>query len=496
MDKDSTAKTAGKSRGLGVFTLAVMNVAAVVSLRGLPSEAGYGLGSIFYYLFAAVVFLIPVALISAELAAAFPQKGGVYRWVGEALGPEAGFVAIWLQWIQNTIWFPTVLTFAAVSIAYIGADPAATEVPLANNRIYVAAACFVIYWCATFINLRGLSASAKISKYGGLVGTIIPAAFLIFFGILWLAGGQPLAMDTSALTFVPDLSQLNNLVLASSIFLFFAGMELSAVHVMEIDDPQRNYPRAIFAAAILTVCIFVFGTLAIAFVLPAQSINLTQGLLVAFDKYLTAYGLTALTPLVALMLVIGVLAGVSTWIGGPSKGLLAVGHHGFLPPFLQKTNDRGVQINILLVQGGIVTVLILLFTFMPSVQAVYQILGQLTVVLYLSMYFLLFLSGMRLRHMYPELKRPFTVPGGKYGIYFWGLIGCIGAVMAFVLGFLPPAQIKVGSTAIWYGVLFCGYVLFVGLPLIIYACRRPSWVMERQGEELAPFLRDPEQKKE
>ena len=84
MDKDSTAKTAGKSRGLGVFTLAVMNVAAVVSLRGLPSEAGYGLGSIFYYLFAAVVFLIPVALISAELAAAFPQKGGVYRWVGEA----------------------------------------------------------------------------------------------------------------------------------------------------------------------------------------------------------------------------------------------------------------------------------------------------------------------------------------------------------------------------------------------------------------------------
>ncbi len=312
MDKDSTAKTAGKSRGLGVFTLAVMNVAAVVSLRGLPSEAGYGLGSIFYYLFAAVVFLIPVALISAELAAAFPQKGGVYRWVGEALGPEAGFVAIWLQWIQNTIWFPTVLTFAAVSIAYIGADPAATEVPLANNRIYVAAACFVIYWCATFINLRGLSASAKISKYGGLVGTIIPAAFLIFFGILWLAGGQPLAMDTSALTFVPDLSQLNNLVLASSIFLFFAGMELSAVHVMEIDDPQRNYPRAIFAAAILTVCIFVFGTLAIAFVLPAQSINLTQGLLVAFDKYLTAYGLTALTPLVAQIFLICALPCIYT----------------------------------------------------------------------------------------------------------------------------------------------------------------------------------------
>ena len=39
---------------LGVMTLAIMNVAAVVSLRGLPAEAVYGLSSAFYYLFAAI----------------------------------------------------------------------------------------------------------------------------------------------------------------------------------------------------------------------------------------------------------------------------------------------------------------------------------------------------------------------------------------------------------------------------------------------------------
>ena len=106
---------------LSVMTLAIMNVAAVVSLRGLPAEAEYGLSSAFYYLFAAIVFLVPTALVAAELAAMFSQKqGGVFRWVGEAYGKRFGFLAIFLQWIESTIWYPTVLTFGAVSIAYIG----------------------------------------------------------------------------------------------------------------------------------------------------------------------------------------------------------------------------------------------------------------------------------------------------------------------------------------------------------------------------------------
>ncbi len=69
-----------KTVKLGVFTLAIMNVTAVVSLRGLPAEAVYGLSSAFYYLFAAIVFLIPTSLVAAELAAMFQDKqGGVFR---------------------------------------------------------------------------------------------------------------------------------------------------------------------------------------------------------------------------------------------------------------------------------------------------------------------------------------------------------------------------------------------------------------------------------
>ena len=80
----------GNTAKLSVATLAIMNVTAVVSLRGLPAEAEYGVSSAFYYLFAALVFLIPTALVAAELAAMFSNKqGGVFRWVGEAFGNMA-----------------------------------------------------------------------------------------------------------------------------------------------------------------------------------------------------------------------------------------------------------------------------------------------------------------------------------------------------------------------------------------------------------------------
>ena len=141
---------------LSVFTLVIMNVTAVVSLRGLPAEAVYGVSSAFYYLFAALVFLIPTSLVAAELAAMFKDKqGGVFRWVGEAFGKKWGFLAIWLQWIQTTIWFPTVLTFGAVSIAFIGMGQA-HDMALASNKVYSLVVVLAIYWIATFISLKGM----------------------------------------------------------------------------------------------------------------------------------------------------------------------------------------------------------------------------------------------------------------------------------------------------------------------------------------------------
>ena len=204
---------------LGVFTLAIMNVTAIVSLRGLPAEAEYGLTSAFYYLFAAIVFLIPTSFVAAELAAMFSDKqGGVFRWIGEAYGKRWGFLAIWIQWIQSTIWYPTVLTFGAVSLAFIGMDRS-KDTALAENKIYSLIVVLIIYWLATFISLKGLDWVGKIAKIGGMVGTIIPAGLLVLLAIAYLSTGGESNMNFKG-DFFPDFTNFDNLVLASSIFLF------------------------------------------------------------------------------------------------------------------------------------------------------------------------------------------------------------------------------------------------------------------------------------
>ena len=474
----------GKTFKLSVATLAIMNITAVVSLRGLPSEAIYGPSSAFYYLFAAFVFLIPTAMIAAELAAMFSDKqGGVFRGVGEAFGPKTGFLAIWLQWIESTIWYPTVLTFGAVSLAFMGMNDV-SDSALAANRTFTLITVLAIYWIATFIAMKGLTWVGKISKWGGMIGTIIPAGLLIVLGIVYIATGGQNHMDMSQ-SFFPDLSKIDNLVLASSIFLFYAGMEMMGVHVMDVKNPSRNYPKAIIIGSLVTVCIFVLGTFALGFIIPAKDINLTQSLLIGFDNYFRHFHISWAGPVIAVALMFGVLASVLTWVAGPSKGIFTVGKAGYLPPFFQKTNSQGVQRNILLVQGGIVTLLALLFVVMPSVQSFYQILSQLTILLYLIMYMLMFSAAIVLRYKMKDTPRPFRLGRGNTLMWIMGVVGFAGSLLAFVLSFIPPGQIATGNSTVWYTVLIAGCVIVIVVPFIIYSLRKPSW--RDPDSEFAPF---------
>lgn len=274
-------------------------------------------------------------------------------------------------------------------------------------------------------------------------------------------------------------------MLASSIFLFYAGMEMMGVHVMDVNNPSKNYPKAIIIGSLATVCIFVLGTFALGFIIPAKDINLTQSLLIGFDNYFRHFHIAWAGPVIAIALMFGVLASVLTWVAGPSKGIFSVGKAGYLPPFFQKTNKEGVQRNILLVQGGIVTVLALLFVVMPSVQSFYQILSQLTILLYLIMYMLMFAAAIALRYRMKDAPRPFRIGKGNLLMWVMGLTGFAGSLLAFVLSFIPPGQIQTGSNAVWYSVLVVGCIVMVVIPLVIYSKRKPSW--KDPDTEFAPF---------
>jgi putative glutamate/gamma-aminobutyrate antiporter len=461
---------APKRHYLSVFVLAMMNVAVVMSLRGLPMMAKEGLPMIFFLLFASLLFLVPVSLVSAELATGWPEEGGVYRWVKEAFGSNWGFTAIWLQWIQNVIWYPTVLAFAAGALSYLFLDPA-----LAGNKLFNVAVILIVYWGATFINFRGMKASGRLTTAGVLGGTIFPGVLIIVLGIIWVVSGKPIAFEATSHSILPDFGNFDSIAFLAGVVLLFAGMEVGAVHVRDLKNPKGQFPKAVFLAMFVIIIIFTLGSLAIASVMPQGEISLTAGIMQAFRDMLHMYGLDWLLPVLGFLAAFGAIGGVTAWIAGPSKGLLATAKNGDLPPFLQRVNKNGVQTHILWVQGIIVTAISLLYLLMPNVNSAFFLLTALTAILYLIMYVMLYLAAIALRYKRPDVPRTYKVPGGNAGMIIVAGLGMLAAIFAIAVGFFPPSQLKVGSPAFYVMFLAIGTIIFVGAPLIIHKCKRPSW---------------------
>ncbi|MEQ4618874.1 MAG: amino acid permease [Corticimicrobacter sp.] len=467
------------------MTLAIMTIAAVCSLRGLPMMAKEGSEMFFFIGFSAILFLLPAALVAAELGGAFSdQKGGVYTWVSAAFGSRWGFTAIWLQWIQNVVWYPSVLAFAAAALAYLIGRP-----ELASSGAYTGIVIIVAYWAATFIALSGAGLASKVTSLGTLLGTILPGVLIIGLGVAWWLGGNPNHMNDVAQAgshaharFMPHLTDLSSLAFLGGIILLFAGVEVHAVHANELDKPSTQFPQAIFIAIAVILVLFGAGSMALAAMVPNAEIDLNQGLMQAYNVALTHFDMHWLLAPLGLFIAFGAFAGVMSWITGPSRGLLQTAQEGEIPPFLAKTNKNGVQIHILMVQGAIVTVLALLYFVLDNVSVAFFLLSAMTITLYLVMYMLMYAAGIKLRYTQPDLKRAYKVPGGNLGMWLIAGIGLLGVIFAFVVSFVPPNQLPIGNPTLYVALVAGGFIIFCGLPLVIHACKKPSWkVASDQG---------------
>lgn len=458
---------------LGVGQLALLTLVVVASLRSLPAMAVFGLGSVTLYLIPAIFFLVPTALVAAELATGW--KGGVYIWVREALGNRWGFTAVWLQWIQNVVWYPTQLSFIAAALAFVFFDP-----KLSDSGFFTAIVILVLYWGSTLITLRGGNLFAKLGSWGGILGTLLPAAMLVLFGAIWVFSGQKSEVPLEASAMIPPFTGLASIVLIVSNVLAYAGMEVNAVHVNQMRDPGRGYPRSVFLASILILLVFILPTIAIAVAVPPKELGLTNGIMLAFQEYFTQWGIGEwATAVVSALIAAGALASVITWIAGPSKGLLAAAETGLLPPALQKRNKEGVQTGILILQGSIVTLLAAIFIIVPDVSAAFVALIDMAAALYLIMYMLMFASAIVLRRKEPDVKRAYRVPA----MDLIAGIGFLACLAAFVLAFIPPDGFTAFSPAV-YPWIVAAVIVVLGLPpLIFYAARRPGWDRRSAAEK-------------
>ena len=474
------------TKRLSIMSIALMTSAAVISLRGLPMMAKEEMTMFFYIGFATILFLIPAALVSAELGSAFSNLGGgVYTWVEQAFGPRAGFISIWLQWIQNVVWYPTVMSFAAAGVAYLVARP-----ELANDQYYVGVFCIVFYWLSTWMTFKGTDVIAKVTSSSFLVGTVLPGIIVIILALLWVDQGNPVAFEHLTIQdtglfqleggkvhsrFWPEFNSFGNIAFLAGIILLFAGVEVHAVHANEMGNPKTEFPLAMLIAALIIFVLFTLGSLAIAAVMPSEEIDLQSGLMAASQIMLNKMGIGDWNRLFCLLLALGALGGVMSWISGPSKGLLWTAKLGHLPPFLAKTNENGIPKNILLVQGALVTLLSCIYFVFKNVSVAFFLISAMTIALYLMMYMLMYAAAIRLRFTKPDLERPYKVPGGDGGMIIIAGLGFLGVLFAFVVSFFPPSNLPIGSPSTYVGIVVAGTVIFPGIAFVLDMMKQPSW---------------------
>lgn len=428
-------------RGLKLRDLVLLNLVAVLGLRHLGTSAKAGPTTLLLWVLAALFFFVPQGLAVIELSSRFPNSGGIYDWTKRALGESHGFLCGWCYWINNVLYYPSLLISAAVIATYVFGY-GGTE--LENNLTYVTITTLVCLWIAVVVNILGIGTGKWLQNAGG-IGTYIPGAVVILSGIYaWFT--QPAANPMTASDLLPKSTDYDSLNLWISIAFAYAGLELSATLGDEVENPRRNLPRSIYISAPLIAVMYFLGTASVLWLVKGQDINVVSAFLQATENGLSKMSpsLKWVVPVCAALYTIGNIGGVGAWLSGPARVAFAIGLDRYFPPAFSKIHPRWRTPYVaILVQATIATVLLLAYVAgkqggARQVEKVYLILLSAQVLIYFIPYLYLFVVFLLHRRREGLPADVVAAPGGTLGAYAVSFSGLAVTLFAIVLTFVPP----------------------------------------------------------
>ncbi|MFB1093512.1 APC family permease [Vibrio diabolicus] len=438
---------------LSVFSIIMITVTSVDSIRNIPGAALFGSHAISFFLLAGLCFFVPTALVCAELSTTYPEQGGVYLWGKETLGPNFGFATVWYQYAENIVYYPPLISF----IVATGAYPFFPD--LAQNNMFMLVMINVIFWALTLVNIFGLRLSSLITNVFGTLGLIFPILLIIGLGGYWAYThpGESHISLRHVSDWLPDLSQDGIGAGFTAVFLSLTGLEITTSYASEVENPQKAYPKALLISTILILVSLTACSLSISSVVSSDHSSLSEGVILAFKAFFDDLHLSFLLPVIALAIVFGTLASLNNWIIAPTKSLHVAAKDSFMPMSLAKENRNQAPVSLLLLQGAIVSVLSLVFVFVPNVNQGMWLLNILMTQLYMVMYICIFVSFLVSRYKHADIERPFRVAGGKIGMCLVAGLGLISCLVTIVVSFDVPAGIsaKTGAYA-----LILGFITF------------------------------------
>lgn len=450
------------------FQLFSMTTSMVMTVYGFAAFAKEGPTGLFYLFLAGILWFLPVTKAAGEMAS-IPgwSKGGVFTWCSEMLGKKTGWAALFYQWIHITVGMNTMMFFI------IGCFSVSLNIPIINNNpIDKFIIMMVILWVLILLQQRGTKVTGRIAQWCFIIGIVLPVLFLLFLFIGYLIMGNKMLITINVHTLLPKNLDGSTLVGFVPFILAFAGAEGSAPHVDQLKN-KKVYPKVMLALAICAIASDIIGSLSIAATIPNNKIQLSTGIVYAYGNLANHLGINGLfiQKTSGILLAIGVLGEISSWVVGPNAGMLVAARKGFLPDIFSKVNKYGIGTNIMILQGIIVSIMGALLTFGSGgnkSNLSFQTAMSLTVAIYSLMYILLFTSYLVLQIKHNKLKR--TYLASKYrGIrILYGFLGLSLSILGFVVSFFPPSTMNDSSSRTYIIILLLGFVLVVFVPFILY----------------------------
>ncbi|MDE7050426.1 MAG: APC family permease [Lactobacillus sp.] len=475
---------------ISILSLTLMNVTIIAGIGNDVQQAFYGLSSVTYFAIGAICFFIPTALVAAELASGWSNRGGIFRWVGEGLGKGWALTCLLILWFQTMINFGMGMPSYAATIMFYTPmyDKAVQFAQHPQHEVLIMTGFIILYWVLTFIATKGVKAFANVAKYGVLIGTFIPLALMVILTIVWLCEGHTPAIPMTPKGLIPKWNGMSTLALAAGVFFSYTGIDMNAAHIKQLKHPEKDFTKAMFISMILVFLIFVVGTVIIAMVVPEKQINVIYTLNTVFRTLGATIGIPWLYMVLVWAGLCNVLASVITNMAGPSFMLGQAGGSGFLPHWFQEKNKHEMPAHLMYTQIAGMTIIAYLVKLLPNVEGFVIMLTQTITVLYLFYYILMFTTFLKLRYDQPNRPRAFKVPGGKFGAWFVAGLGLLSSVFGIILAIYPPAQVKaeVGSPIIYISVILILVALILGICFVIYQLsKHHNWV--DPTNKFAPF---------
>jgi amino acid transporter len=372
-------------------------------LEDIIGMAGYGRALLLLAL-VPLLWSLPTALMVGELASALPEEGGFYVWVRRALGRFWGFQEAWLSLAASVFDMAIYPTTFVLYLSHLLPEMTAGRRGLAIK--------VSIVLLATLWNLRGAKAVGEGSA-GMMFLSLSPFAVLIGYAF-WRAAHGGVGLHAAA-------SSMGSRDLGGAVSVAmwnYMGWDNASTIAQEVENPQRNYPRAMLASAITVMLVYMLPLASVwAAGIPAE--RFTTGAWIDAARLLAGGWLALAIVLTGAMDGLGTFSALTLTL---TRLPYVLALDGLLPNFLTPRNSRGVPW---------VSVLACATAWACALGLTFERLISIDLVLYGAALLLEFVALIVLRVREPDLERPFRVPGGLAGAIAVGLGPAI--LIAFAL---------------------------------------------------------------